>query len=301
VQLQPTRSASGSLFVTFPRLSEAGRWNLSTVFLSDAAGNTSILDAEALAAARFRTTLEIKSASDSTPPKLELLRLASGAVDISRAPATIEAAFTASDDLSGVTSIEVVLTSASGTATLRGTGTFAPATSLTNSVRITFPRFSEPGRWYASAVQLADAAGNTTTLDADTLSASGWRGGVEVRSAPDTVPPVLKRFEFEPETIDTTSGPVVLRVKFSAADDFSGVKAVEAVFESPSGSAKKSGRASFTPATSVDDAFVVIFPQSSEAGTWMLSSFIVSDDAGNTLLLDADSLASHGKRFLVVR
>ena len=301
LQLQPSRAASGSLPITFPRLSEAGRWTLTTVYLSDAAGNTQILDGEALSAARVRTDLDVKSATDTTPPKISSLRFAPGAVDISHNPVTVEASFTATDDFSGVTSVEVVLTSPSGNNMLRGTGTFAPATNLANAVKIAFPRFSEPGRWITSAVHLADAAGNTLILDGDSLSALGLRGAVEVRAAPDTVAPVLTHFEFEPETIDTSSGPVVLRLKFAASDNSSGVKSVEAVLESPSGGTKRSGRASFAPAASVTESVVIIFPQSSEPGSWILSNLIVVDDAGNTLQLDADTLASYGKRFLVVR
>jgi hypothetical protein len=301
IKLDGARSTSGSMIVSFPRLSEAGRWTLSAVFLADAAGNTSILDGEKLAESGFRTVLDVKSTADTVSPRLTSLRLTPDAIDTSHGPAIVVAGFTAADDLSGVRSLEVVLTSPSGASVQRGTGLFSPATGVTGSVNLTFPRFSEPGLWTASAIHLADAAGNTLNLDADGLAASGFRGTVEVRSARDTVAPMLNTFRFEPNVIDTTRGPANVKVHFTAVDNGSGVRSVEVVFVSPSGAVKRTGQARFSPATELSDSVTVTFPPSSEAGAWMLSNFIVTDEAGNTLLLDADDLGSRGKRFLQVQ
>src|SRR5262249_44977300 len=69
-KLQPARSHSGTLNVSFPRFSEPGNWKLAGVFLADAAGNTLVLDREAVSALGFRTSLDVKSSSDTTPPNL---------------------------------------------------------------------------------------------------------------------------------------------------------------------------------------------------------------------------------------
>ncbi|HYL75834.1 MAG TPA: hypothetical protein VEU96_16610, partial [Bryobacteraceae bacterium] len=56
----PARAVSKSIDVTFPRQSETGQWTLNTVFLSDAAGNTLVLDSEGVVRAGLPAKLEVK-------------------------------------------------------------------------------------------------------------------------------------------------------------------------------------------------------------------------------------------------
>jgi hypothetical protein len=290
VKLEPTRSASNTMNVTFPRFSEAGRWTLSSVFLSDAAGNTLVLNSENLASSGFPTSLDVRSAADTTSPQLTSLHFTPESIDTSQGTSTVKVDFTATDDLSGVKSIEVVFVSPSGVAKERGSALFPPVTQLTNSVNVSFPALSEAGQWALSHVMLADAAGNTLVLDADGVGRLGLRP-LQVSSASDTVPPNLTAFKITPETIDTTQGPVTVKVEFTATDNFSGVKSAEVVFVSPSGSFRQSGTALFKPAKEVTGSVSVTFPQSSEPGVWKVGSVIVTDAAGNTLALNEDAMA----------
>src|SRR5207244_483821 len=91
----------------FPPHSEPGQWTMTTVFLSDAVGNTLVLDGEGLAGLGFRTTLNVTSASDTTAPSLTSLRFTPQAIDTSEGPATVKVDFTAVDDLSGVNYVEL--------------------------------------------------------------------------------------------------------------------------------------------------------------------------------------------------
>jgi hypothetical protein len=64
------------------------------------------------------------------------------------------------------------------------------------------------------------------------------------------------------------------------------------VLVSPSGTLSHSGSAIFPPAKEVTGTIDLTFPQSSEPGTWRVASVIVSDAAGNTLVLTEDAMAS---------
>jgi len=285
-------SASNSITLTFPRRSEAGRWILTTVFLSDAANNTTVLNKAAIEALGFRTALDVISTQDTEPPSLVSLRFAPGSIDTSQGPAIVEVGFRATDDSSGVKSLEVVFESPSGVMKQRASAQFPSPNGISDTVKITFPRLSEPGEWTLSSVLLADAAGNTLTLDRSGLAGMGVPTTLHVRSAQDMVPPSLATVRFTPNTIDTRKGAAELQVEFKATDNYSGVKSVEVVLVSPSGLVKLRGTGEFPPSGELSGSVKVTFPTQSETGSWKLASMVLADAAGNTLVLDADALAS---------
>jgi hypothetical protein len=169
-----TRLISSSISVSFPRFSEAGLWMLSSVFLSDAAGNTQVLDEKALGELGRRMVLQVESTQDTISPKLTALRFSPDAIDTVKGPATVRVEYTAIDDLSGVNSIEVVFLSPSGAIRRRGSALLAPTDVVTNFVEVSFPRMSESGRWKLSSVFLSDAVGNTQILDASEVASMGF-------------------------------------------------------------------------------------------------------------------------------
>src|SRR5258706_1714919 len=171
---------------------------------------------------------------DSTPPELKSLRFTPESIDTSRGNAEVTLSFTASDDASGVNYIEATFLDPSGVFRRSASAKFAPAVAWTNSVKITFPRFSNSGTWILSHVFLSDAAGNTLVLDTDGLNGRGIPTRLEVRSAKDTVSPKLTALSF-PAQIDTSTGPDVVKVNYTATDDLSGVSYLEVSFSSPSG------------------------------------------------------------------
>jgi hypothetical protein len=299
-KFEAAQSVSKSLTVTFPRLSEPGQWTLSAVFLSDAARNTLILDAEGLVRAGFKTNLEVKSASDTTPPRLTGLRFTPEAINIRGGPATVKVDFTATDDLSGVSDVQLSFLSPSGNAKQGGVAKFDPAKSVSKSIEVTFPPRSEAGQWTLNTVFVADAAGNTLVLDAEGVVRAGLKRNLEVRSASDTTPPRLTAINFSPDAIDTSQGPATVKVDFTATGA-SAVKSFDVVFVSPSRTAIRKVSAAFPPATEVTGSVEVSFPQSSEPGAWTVGSVIVSDEAGNTLVLNAETLASRLYKTLQVR
>ena len=292
VKVEASRSVSGSATITFPRRSEPGQWTLSTVFLSDAANNTQVLDAKALEGMGLQTYLHVISRQDSEPPVLTSLRFAPEAIDTTSAEAQVEVSFQATDNLSGIGSLEAVFVSPSGVSKRRGFKEFPSPNALNDSLKVTFPKLSEPGQWSLISVFMADAAGNTLALDADGLAGKGVSKNLYVTSAQDTAPPMLTSIGFAPQTIDTSRGPAEVHVGIRATDNSSGVQSVEVAFVSPSAAAKVLGSAKLQPAAEVNGSIRLSFPPASEPGIWRMASAVLTDAAGNSLVLDAEALAS---------
>ncbi len=294
-----TLSGTNSVKVTFPRFSNAGSWTLSHVFLGDADGNTLVLDNDKLVRRGFPTRLEVVSARDTDPPKLTSLEFSPTEIDTSAGPADVKVNYTATDDLSGVNYIELSFLSPSGVARRGGSVKLEAARSVSKSMTVTFPRTSEPGQWTLSSVFLSDAAGNTLVLDVAGVTRAGLRTNLVVKSASDTTPPSLTALRFAPEEIDTSQGEATVKVDLSATDDLSGVNYVELSFSSPSGTFKRAGTAKFEPSKSVSTSISITFPRQSEPGQWVLSTVFLSDAGGNTLILDANALASKVRKLQV--
>ena len=300
-RFEPALSVSNSMTVTFPRLSDAGQWTLNSVFLSDAAGNTLVLDREGIERMGLRTGLEVRSATDTTPPALTGIHFAPEAIDTSQSPAMVNVDITATDDLSGVNYVELSFVSPSGVFRHSGSAKFDPAQAVTKSIPVTFPAHSEAGQWVLSNVFLADAAGNTSILDAEGVARSGFLARLEVKSALDTIPPTLTSFTLSPDAIDTSREPATVTAEFRATDNLSGVKSAEIVLVSPSGNSRQRSAAAFAPEKEMTGSVQLTFPRGSEQGAWRVASFILTDAAGNTLVLDAEAMASRVLKNLQVR
>ena len=296
----PTLAGTLTAKLTFPRTTAPGVWSIAKIFLSDGAGNTTILDTGDLNRMGFPTTLEIRSPRDSTPPQLRRLEFSPSRIDTSDGPVELKVDLEATDDVSGVNYAELVFVSPSGAAKRSATLRFEPDRSVAGSTKVSFPRRCESGPWMLQAVFLSDAAGNTRILNRDDLSAMGTRTELEVASSLDTEPPRLESLSFSPETIDTSAGAAAVNVTFRATDASSGVKSLEVVFEGPSPGIKQTASAIFPPLNGLSDSVRVVFPHFSEPGEWTLSAAMITDAAGNTVTLDRDALAERGVRTMLI-
>jgi hypothetical protein len=290
-----TLSPTDSLKVSFPRFTKSGVWTLSHLFISDTAGNTLSLGTSDLSRRGFPTRLEVTSTEDIAPPRLRSLDFIPARIDTSSGPAEVRVNYTVEDDLSGVNYIELTYRSPSGAIRRRSSAKFPAARLVSSSMSVNFPGFSEAGQWMLSSVFLSDVAGNTLVLDEKALAGLVPRMALEVISTQDTESPTLTALRVSPHAIDTETGPATARVEYTAADDISGVRSIEVVFLSPSGSIRRSGLALLTtPAKVVTNSVDVTFPRGSESGRWNLSSVFLSDAAGNTRILDTSAVASMG-------
>src|SRR5262249_10929995 len=153
-------SKSSSVTITFPTYSNSGNWTVGSVFLMDSAGNSAVLDTAAVADLGYATTLRVISTADDVAPNLTSLSFSPASLDPTFTAANLAVNFTATDDKSGVKTVQLNLIGPSGgmqpvTVNLR------PARNVVGSANFAFPRFSEAGLWVVGAAFLADAAGNT--------------------------------------------------------------------------------------------------------------------------------------------
>lgn len=126
------------------------------MFIADAAGNTRILDTDAIAARGFPTDLEVPSAVDDTPPELVALAFAPDFIDATAAAAEVVMNFTATDDLAGVKCLELTLVSPSESETRLATANLTPANKVRGSAVFNLSQFSEAGVWTLNSAFLAN-------------------------------------------------------------------------------------------------------------------------------------------------
>ncbi len=162
---------------------------------------------------------------------------------------------------------------------------------------LTIPWHAAPGRWSASAV-LVDISGNTRTLTASDLAASGFPSGVNQSGAGDTQAPQLVALSIAPATVDTSLLPGSVTVSAHVVDDLSGVSdgvstaASQVVLRGPSGAHHARATLSVDHRTAGDSSnatFVVTvpLPRWSEQGVWTVEGVTLVDQVGNRQTLTA--------------
>ena len=230
-------------------------------------------------------------------PVVSAFNFAPPTIDTGSASANVSVTFTITDATANASYFEMSFVDPSGAQVLRGIKNLTPAPSVSDSVSVTFPRFSAAGTWKVLAVFAADTAGNTTLLDTAGLAANGFHTDLVVTSVVDAVPPGVSAFSFTPTTIDTSVADKTVTVNFTATDDRS-VGSFFAGFVSPSGQTTRGTRVNapgdFLPGPSVTSSLAIVFPKLSEAGVWKLSFINIVDSAGNTNFIDAPTAAGMG-------
>ncbi|MCF6280629.1 MAG: Ig-like domain-containing protein [Candidatus Polarisedimenticolaceae bacterium] len=154
---------------------EAGVWQISSLLLIDAAGNSVQLADELLSRGLPNQLSVTNSQSDATPPSLDGLLVLNPIIDPSSGFAEIAFAVTASDAGAGIASIRIEVTGPSGQM-LNAFGAFEASTP--NSVDIQMQTtalnaLTERGIWNISRVEMVDGAGNRLLLDTDALDQLG--------------------------------------------------------------------------------------------------------------------------------
>ena len=160
-----------------PQFSEAGTWMLEFVFLADAVGNATILDAAQVQGLGLPTEFEVISAPDDTaPPQLVDLSLLPILIDTTLGDQPVVVTVRVTDDLTGMqanlSQLEVRYRSPSGQQFRGASGLgfefiLISGDALDGTWEATFivPEFSEAGTWRVEFVFLVDAIGNTSILD----------------------------------------------------------------------------------------------------------------------------------------
>jgi hypothetical protein len=255
--------------------------------------------------ATFWTTA-LFAQSDTIAPILTGLTLSRTTVDVTAAAQTINVTATATDDLSGGSSITVGLTTPSGLVidTFTGFGlTSGTPLNGTYTGVLSIPRYAVAGS-YSLGVYLFDFAGNYRSMTTAELASAGFPSAITVIDAtPDTVPPSLMSASISPSTIDVSTGPQDVTVLLNVTDNISGTsdRPQDACFPlrlaGPTGFPEINfNNPTLVAGTRTNGTWraVVRIPQHSRAGTWSIRQIDLQDEALNSILLQQPQLAAAG-------
>ena len=114
---------------------------------------------------------------------------------------------------------------------------------------------------------------------------------------PDTDPPVLVDFDFNPKSVDVTNGSAVITCEITATDSPAGVSNVNCNFSTgSSGPIHSCGTGTPTSGTVFDGVWTcdVTIPQYAEEGTWLVHSVYLNDTVANNARTRTAELEQQG-------
>ena len=293
-----TQSGSYSAALTFPAYAQAGAWQLQ-LSVTDQLSNTRSYPGTAFPVSAART-VTVTPLADASAPVLTDLVIAAPAIDTNSGDKTgiVDVHFT--DTGSGVESVEVTVTSPSGTRTAHGYASAGALTAggTTNNgsipVAVRIPQWTEDGPWGITEVVLTDVAGNRAVFDKAALDATaGLDRTFTVNAGDDTVAPSLTTLALTPSTVDTTSHANDLLVTAGLTDATSGVSYARIQIASP-GTPPRTYLAYLSPASGTPQSGTwtdtITLPKGSLPGTYSVTHVDVYDEAGNTRSYTPDQL-----------
>jgi hypothetical protein len=255
--------------------------------------------------------------SDTTPPTLLSFTVSPSSINTTLSAQTVTVTAVIVDDISGVDSNNTLenrvltVTAYTPSGIPRGTSFLSPLgppSAHTYSADAPFPQFSLSGTWNYG-IHMQDNAGNMLTLTPPQIQALGLAGSstsVQVTSNPDTQPPQVTSFAFNPSPLDVSSGArTSTTLTIGLTDNLSGVcfgcffPAFLLVMKSPSGQQfrfiDQEGfiRASGSNLSGTWQATLPM-PQYSEPGAWTLQSFEITDRVLNVVTYTGSTLQNQG-------
>jgi hypothetical protein len=229
---------------------------------------------------------------DETPPSVVGLTLSPSSVDTSTGAKSVAVAVRATDDLSGVSAVQVSLSNGS-----RWTGAPAGLASGTRlhgtwDATLTLPKGSAEGP-YSLSVSMIDNVGNHRTYSRQALEALALPGVVNETGPGDTTPPQITTVSATPTSVSTCGSSASTAVGVQA-EDGSGVAYVTAYLTGPGGQGLS------TPATldggsATNGHWSASFtlPEHAEQGTWSIS-IRTADTPGNSTYVSSAQLGASG-------
>jgi hypothetical protein len=160
----------------------------------------------------------------------------------------------------------------------------------------TLPQGSEKGTWSVGSVSLSDALGNNRMLTTTDLETANLPTGFTQTGPGDT--PSMTSLTFSTTSIDTSAAAASIKIQaqFSDAGSGMGHYGPSISFVSPSNRQYASAMLQRTSGTAQDGTYegTVTIPRYAERGTWTVTGVYASDQIGNSVSLDRDTLAAGG-------
>lgn len=284
--------------LSFKQYIASGDW-IVNLDIEDNAGNYTIYEGQQLVDAGYPGFINVVSNEDQTKPAVTVVDLDQQNVDVTSGPQTVGVTVTASDDISGVQAVAAIFSPPGGGAS--DIMVFFTIISNSNGSEqwsgiVQFPQYIRNGTWEMRII-VADKAGNILSLNSDQLAAQGFDGAVAVTSDQDDDVPVLTDFNFDVDSVNTSSSDQTVTANLTANDTKAGVGVVNIALVSPSGSSSGTIWPSYASRvvsgqTTTWTATYTI-PQGSETGNWTVVMY-VADKVGNYFEMDSTQLAVAG-------
>jgi RTX calcium-binding nonapeptide repeat (4 copies) len=234
---------------------------------------------------------------DRDPPTFWSISLGSHAIDLSDGPGQVWLDVSGWDS-SGIDSAVAVIEGPAGPwreVDLQPEGNWDFATALS------VPADAAPGAYRISAVELTDAAGNTTAVHGSRLIEEGYDVEFSVYDGPDVTAPVLGEFSISPELVETGAASVPVEIRGALEDAQSGVRSMEVSVLLPGHEPPYTLTYTFygrlREGTQNDGTQVAIYtlPGYARPGPYRISKLELTDWAGNTATFEADDLEALAK------
>ncbi|HTR71172.1 MAG TPA: fibronectin type III domain-containing protein, partial [Mycobacteriales bacterium] len=290
--------------VSVPARQPAGTYKFSDLTLVDRAGNSGTG-----AKLADLPSLTVTDAADSTGPTLASLAVGPAKVNADGADATVSIVAHATDDVSGVSEIDLTLTDANSSTTTvsltsanRVSGSALSGTYATTIPAVDFAL----GAVIVTSVVVNDVAGNATSYSTSQLSAAQLSTGFTVvDQSGDTIAPTLSSVTLSPTSVSTASGPASVTVTAQAGDTgpsgvaASGVSTVTVAITPPGAGSPvlvTLGASQLTGGNADNATFsaVTTIPRFAVNGSWSITDVTVSDTAGNVSDYSGAQLSAAG-------
>jgi hypothetical protein len=280
--------------ISLSNYNRPGKYSLQ-VFLSDNIGNTMEINADSLAKRAFLSSIAIINTDyDGTPPViLKKIEISPTSVNVTLRPATIDIKLLVQDDMSGVQSAWAQLFGPTESEFDFGLSADyyleAPVAgkAVPISMSLVVPRYTRSGR-YKLSLQVSDVRGNTLSYNSDGANKNKTVFIDIFNTLEDVSPPILKKIEISPSSVNVTLRPATIDIELLVQDDTSGVESVDASLMIPTGFEVYQSLSAYyysnfpVAGTPVSISMSLVVPRYTRSGRYELS-LQVNDVSGNTL------------------
>lgn len=170
------------------------------------------------------------------------------------------------------------------------------------SASLEVPPSTPVGKYRITSLSVADRVGNRISFGATELDQAGFDAEFDVFEGPDTEGPALTAYSLTLETVDTSAAPGSVQFSLAATDDLSGVADAAALIRLPGSGPPMCfpcghrAPSELISGTIYDGAWEEEFPLPRFAmpGTYLVSSVVLYDRAGNRTDYDREELEDLG-------
>ncbi len=278
---------------------ETGVWYVSTLSLTDKAGNTAVQSFTTATVPPGGTLRVVSAESDSTPPEVTRIWVEKPSVEGGE---TNRVEIEARDDRSGVASIMGYFRSPGKAAQLWFN--CAPKESADPCVgELRVPATADCGEWTLQFVKSTDKAGNVAYLPQNSPLMAGAAFQVSGGTECDSSPPSLDSLALSSSVVSNEAASEIL-VTATVSDVGSGAISMTGWFEGPVATSGQAPRNYFSCIPDRNDPSApwtgkIVVPQFAAKGTWRIGLITLQDKARNIRQYTYTDPAVAGSVFLV--